>query len=949
MKKIYILFLLTFAFMNAQENKNLIKETNQKTVDLSSKSVQTEQALKLFSKEFNLDNSNTFKSTTTSKDETGRKHEKFQQYFKGYEVVFGTAIAHSINGFVYKINGELYNANNLELNPVISETSAFNIALNKTNAQSYLWEDEEQSRIMDYAKPKGDLVIFPDVLNNTIHFAYKFDVYASNPISRNEIYVDAKTGKVLFSNPIIKHANRLLSSSELKNNIKELEETILVNGSAATRYSGTKSIETTLVTSNYTLRDLTRGSGIFTYNCQRRKAYQDLDFTDADNNWIEYNNVSKDNGALDAHWGAEKTYDFWKNIFGRNSYDNNNAAIKSYVHYDRRYDNAFWNGTAMTYGDGTNFDILTSIDICGHEIGHAICTYTANLAYKNQSGAMNEGFSDIWGACVEHYGRTGSISGTPVSNVWAIGEDIISGGLRSMSNPLSKGDPDTYLGTNWRTTADEGTCVPDKDTNDYCGVHSNSGVLNHWFYILSAGKSGTNNAPIPDTYNVTGIGMEKAAKIAYYAERDYLTPNSTFADARIATIAVASSLYCAISPEVVAVTNAWYAVNVGDQYVAAANDVSLESISASSLIECSSSTFNTMLKIKNQGTNSISSVSISYTIDSSSSVNTSWTGSLSSCSEFDYPLTISDLTRGSHILSVTTTITNDGRSENNTKSVKLLVNDSGVVGVTNTFTDTNDALIIYDQDSSTKLWQRGVNANGSMSSSGNTVYTTNLTGNYPDETKSYIVSQCYNLSNVSSPSISFAMKYDLELNWDIVYVEYSTNFGADWTVLGTMGTNWYNSDRTSATAGNDCYNCPGAQWTGTNFTNQTYTYPLTSLIGETNVIFRIVFHSDQAENLLGVTIDDFVINGVLSSSNFELNKISVYPNPSKGVFNISLGNVEPTSIEVYDLMGKQITMKQKVSISNSEATIDLTNASQGVYFVKISVDGEQIVKRIIKQ
>ena len=159
----------------------------------------------------------------------------------------------------------------------------------------------------------------------------------------------------------------------------------------------------------------------------------------------------------------------------------------------------------MTYGDGNTFDILTAADVCGHEIGHAVCTFTADLAYQNQSGGMNEGYSDIWGACVEHFGRTGSIDGAIDPNVWLIGEDLNSPPLRSMSDPNSRNDPDTYLGDNWVSTGDEGTCVPDATTNDYCGVHTNSGVLNHWFYILTEGAADTNNAPTPDTYDVAAV------------------------------------------------------------------------------------------------------------------------------------------------------------------------------------------------------------------------------------------------------------------------------------------------------------------------------------------------------------------------------------------------------------------------------------------------------------
>jgi Zn-dependent metalloprotease len=287
-----------------------------------------------------------------------------------------------------------------------------------------------------------------------------------------------------------------------------------------------------------------------------------VNFTDVDNNWTaaEFNNVNKDNGALDAHWGAEKTYDYFSAVHGRNSYNNAGAAIKSYVHYSSNYNNAYWNGSVMTYGDGSGtggFDILTSIDVAGHEIGHAVCTNTANLAYQQESGAMNEAFSDIWGACIEYYAA-------PNKQLWLIGEDIErrSGhlALRSMSNPKSEGQPDTYGGTNWISQT---KCRP-SSRNDYCGVHTNSGVLNHWFYILTQGKTGTNDKG--SSYSVTGIGIDKAAKITYRLESVYLSANSTYANARTFGIQAATDLYGAGSPEVIATTNAFYAVGVGTAY-----------------------------------------------------------------------------------------------------------------------------------------------------------------------------------------------------------------------------------------------------------------------------------------------------------------------------------------------------------------------------------------------
>lgn len=376
------------------------------------------------------------------------------------------------------------------------------------------------------------------------------------------------------------------------------------------------------------------------------------------------------------------------------------------------------------------------------------------------------------------------------------------------------------------------------------------------------------------------------------------------------------------------------------------NDVKFVSIQNPSIgINCNA-TITPQVEVKNNGTNVISSVTLNYSINGGADNSYVWNGIIASNASTTINLPQTSLNRGVHTLNVTTTITNDAYSDNNSGTKTFYINDSGTIGQVNQFTSTSNELISYNEGGQGSQWVRGVRTNGIMSSSGNTVYTTNLTGNYPDMIKSYLVSQCYNLSNVTNPQISFAMKYDLEENWDIVYVQYSTNFGATWEVLGEMGPSWYNSNRVSGT---DCFNCPGTQWTGTSTVLNTYTYPLNSLNTETNIIFRIVFHSDQSVTKAGVNIDDFVILGTLSSENFQLNNVFIYPNPSKGIFNISLGNLQPTGIEVYDLTGKKVYEKKEVTISNFETKIDLSNATQGIYFVKIIENNQSTVKRIIKE
>ncbi|NJM78922.1 MAG: T9SS type A sorting domain-containing protein [Flavobacterium sp.] len=381
-----------------------------------------------------------------------------------------------------------------------------------------------------------------------------------------------------------------------------------------------------------------------------------------------------------------------------------------------------------------------------------------------------------------------------------------------------------------------------------------------------------------------------------------------------------------------------------------ANDIKLVQIQKpTNGVNCGSNV-SPEVEINNNGSNVITSATINYSIDSTP-YNFTWNGNLAPNSSTVVTLPTATLARGQHNISVTTTTTNDAFPDNNSGNTIFNINDAGTVGVINTFTNTSDELLSYNEGNSSSQWQRGIRADGSnMDSAGDTVYTTNLSGNYPNNIKSYLISQCYNLTNVTNPEISFSFKFDLELNWDIIYVEYSTDFGSNWNVLGVSAPNWYNSSRTPQTSGNDCNNCPGAQWTGSNTNVSTYTYPLNFLNTQANVIFRIVFHSDESVNSTGAIIDNFLISGTtLSNQNFELNNVSIYPNPSTGIYTLSLGNVEPISITVYDISGKVILSKKDLIVSNNKTTIDLTEASKGIYFITINSVNGIISKRIVKE
>lgn len=375
-----------------------------------------------------------------------------------------------------------------------------------------------------------------------------------------------------------------------------------------------------------------------------------------------------------------------------------------------------------------------------------------------------------------------------------------------------------------------------------------------------------------------------------------------------------------------------------------ATDVKFISVNNPSLnITCGASV-SPQIIVKNGGTNDITSVTVNYTVDATPYVY-NWSGTITANQNQTIDLPAVSAARGAHNLVFNITTTGDAYSDNNTGNTNFYINDNGVAGSVNTFSNTTDELIVMSEGASLV---RGNRINDALQTFGNPAYLSSLSGNYSDSTKSYLVSQCYNLSNILNPEISFKMAFDLENNWDIVYVEYSTNLGSTWNVLGTMGTGWYNSNRTPLTSGTDCNNCVGAQWTGTDTAFNTYSYGLASIGSQTNVIFRIAFITDEAVNQLGVKIDDFVINGVLSAASFEANQVAIYPNPSNGIFNIGFGNLNPNKIEVYDISGKLILQKNTLELVDKETNIDLSNTSNGVYFVKISTENNTITKRIIK-
>ncbi len=383
----------------------------------------------------------------------------------------------------------------------------------------------------------------------------------------------------------------------------------------------------------------------------------------------------------------------------------------------------------------------------------------------------------------------------------------------------------------------------------------------------------------------------------------------------------------------------------------AVNDIKLLEVAGfSDQISCNANITPT-IEVKNNGTNPINNIDVVYTLDGTDN-NFIWNGILASEATTTITLPNIVLSRGLHTFVANTTIANDTYVINNNSEEKIIyANDSGSTNIVNTLQATTDELLVFNEASSTSLWSRGI-PSGNTLNDGNTttnnVYGTNLSGNYPNNTKSFIVSQCYDLTTLTAPELKFDMGFKLENNWDIVYVEYSLDNGTNWTLLGTAADpNWYNSDRANGAFGT-CYNCPGNQWTGINTNLTEYKKDLSAFATETNFIFRIVFHSDEAVEDEGAIIDNIVIRGnALSTTEFLTTNFNIYPNPSRGLFNILTTKPLDFSFAVYDITGKLIVKKNNVKTTNNLHQINLSNYSKGMYFLNITSNNTTITKKLM--
>jgi zinc metalloprotease ZmpA len=463
-------------------------------------------------------------------DANGAEHVRFDRRFKGLHVIGGDLVVHSdargaFRGASHTLRSAL---RQLDLNARFDDEAAVQYAQALFNGTAE-------------RNPRSQLVIYAG---------------GEAPALAHDVTIEGFDHE---GTPSVLHLIIDAHSLQLLDRYDEVQ-TAAVNGTGNTLLSGAVSIPTDSTSSGFAMRDPSRSNNA-TVNMKNRRFGAGTLFTDTDNVWGNFATSDAATVGADAHYGMTLTWDYFKTVHSRNGIDGTGKTASSRVHYGNRYSNAFWNDSCfcMTYGDGDGVTLLplVAIDIAGHEMSHGVTANTAQLIYSGESGGLNEGNSDIFGAMVEYHAN--NAKQTPN---YLVGERIYKSNagqtnptkaLRYMFKPSLDGrSPDCYTST-----------IGNLD------VHYSSGVANHFFYLLAEG------AVVPPGFNLTpsqlvcngntavgGIGRDAAQRIWYRALSVYMTSNTNYKGARTATLNAAADLFGAGSPQHNAVAAAWSAVSV---------------------------------------------------------------------------------------------------------------------------------------------------------------------------------------------------------------------------------------------------------------------------------------------------------------------------------------------------------------------------------------------------
>ncbi|WP_460062560.1 M4 family metallopeptidase [Streptomyces sp. YKOK-I1] len=463
-------------------------------------------------------------------DADGTTHTRYERTYGGLPVLGGDMVVHDRDGRTTVTKGSEATLEIPSRTAKLTAAKATGRALAASRkAEVEGSRAEKEPRLVVWAGGGRPVLAWDTVVGG---------VQEDGTPSRLQVVTDATTGK------------QLLAAQQVE------------TGTGTGQYSGTVPLGTTRSGSTYQLVDGDR-AGHRTYDLNQGTVGTGTLFTDGDDVWGDGTSADRQSAGVDVAFGAAATWDYFKEVHGRNGIRNDGVAAYSRAHYGNGYVNAFWDDSCfcMTYGDGSgNTKPLTALDVAAHEMSHGVTSATADLVYGGEPGGLNEATSDIFAAAVEFHENLAADPGD-----YLVGEkiDIRGNGtpLRFMDKPSKDGSSrdfwDVYLGN--------------------LDVHYSSGPANHFFYLLAEGSGAKTvngvayDSPTYDGLPVTGIGTENAAAVWYRALTTYMTSATNYAGARTATLSAATDLFGLYSPAYRAVANAWAAVNVGSRMAPGVN------------------------------------------------------------------------------------------------------------------------------------------------------------------------------------------------------------------------------------------------------------------------------------------------------------------------------------------------------------------------------------------
>ncbi|AJC55892.1 Thermolysin [Streptomyces sp. 769] len=457
------------------------------------------------------------------KDADGTVHTRYDRTFGGLPVLGGDLVVHTAKGGAVKGVTKAAKADvkvaslTAKIAPKAAALAAESTATKTIGAKKV---DAPAPRKVIWAAKGTPVLAYETVVGG---------VQKDGTPNQLHVITDANTGKKLFQ-------------------FQGIE-----TGVGNSEYAGKVDLASKKGGSGYELTDDSRG-GHQTFNLSGSESGDGKLFTNSTDTWGDGKPSNPETAAVDAAYGAQETWDYYKNVHGRSGIKGDGKGATSRVHYGQNYVNAFWDDSCfcMTYGDGQgNNKPLTALDVAGHEMSHGVTSATAGLEYSGESGGLNEATSDIFGASVAFYAKNPAEPGS-----YFIGKKIDINGDGKPLRYMDKPSKDGQSLDNW--SADAGNV----------DVHYSSGIANHFFYLLSEGSGAKDangdhyDSPTADGSKVTGIGRDKAEKIWFKALTTYMTSTTDYKAAREATVKAATDLYGADSAEVKGVESAWTGVNV---------------------------------------------------------------------------------------------------------------------------------------------------------------------------------------------------------------------------------------------------------------------------------------------------------------------------------------------------------------------------------------------------